>query len=60
MTRTPVALILSALLLFSLAACGPMRPTEGPGASPDSSHQRHNGWARFGRPDVGGARANDR
>jgi hypothetical protein len=60
MKGNPVVCVASALMIISVAACGQMRTNEAPGASPDSSHQRHNDWARFGRPDVGGARANDR
>lgn len=60
MTRIQVTLGLSAFLLVLMAACSSMRTQEGTGVSPDVSHKRHNEWSRFGRPDVGGARANDR
>ena len=60
MMRSPVVLVMSALLVALMAACGPMRAHDGSGVSSDSPYKRHNEWGRFGRPDVGGARANDR
>jgi len=60
MLHSLMALAMSALLITLTAACSTGRTQEGPGVSADSAHKRHNDWARFGRPDVGGARANDR
>ena len=50
-----MTLLLTASLLLA-TACTPTTQPSGV----DNPHKRHNEWARFGRPDVGGSRANDR
>ncbi|MBI2253690.1 MAG: hypothetical protein HYU58_03630 [Proteobacteria bacterium] len=60
MTHNLVAVAVVMTLAMFVTSCAPARVESGTGASSDSSYKRHNDWARFGRPDVGGARANDR
>lgn len=60
MMHNLIVFVAAALLMTLATACSSTGTDTGAGASADSVYKRHNEWARFGRPDVGGSRANDR